>query len=178
MYWSGDLGYIQINVSGIYCCFQIQTHWNNSFLAEIARFTSKILSCWKEKAKDVTKRNSNLAQVCLNFQKKFTNYTSKYSWWGQAGQFQFLDRELQIRVYICRERYDGFFLTNIKSLANYTSTQESIYLTPSDKTNPDLVPGWFCWQQKKRVHFSEEHKHRCIVWYLMNEYMFKKVVSM
>ena len=72
----GDLGYIQISVSGIYCFFQIQTHWNNSFIAEIARFTSKILSCLKEKAKDVTKRNSNLAQVCLNFQKKFTNYTS------------------------------------------------------------------------------------------------------
>ena len=32
-----------------------------------------------------------------------------------------------------------FFLTNIKSLANYTSTQESIYLTSSDKTDPDLV---------------------------------------
>ena len=83
-------------------------HWNNVFLAEIARFTSKILSCWKEKAKDVTKRNSNLAQVCLNFQKKFTNYTSKYSWWGQA-QFQFLERDLQIRVHIV-----GSVMTNIK----------------------------------------------------------------
>ena len=43
---------------------------------------------------------------------------------------------------------EQFLWTNINSLANYTITQESIYLKSSDKTNPDLV-GWLCWQQKK-----------------------------
>ena len=31
---------------------------------------------------------------------------------------------------------------------------------------------------KKRAHFSGGHTHKCIVWYLINEYMFKKIVSM